>query len=74
MVKATYTRRGKPQRKARNAPMVKPTYTRRENPQRKARKKGRSFNPIPLLVTLIALALLGYFFLSVHGPIMIHLW
>ena len=54
--------------------MVKTTYTRRGKTQTKARKKGRSFNPIPLLVALIALALLGYFFLSAHGPIMIHLW
>ena len=50
--------------------MVKASYTR----SRKSRSKGGRFNPIPLLVAVIVLALLGYFFLSVHGPILIHRW
>jgi len=54
--------------------MVKATYTRRRKPQRKARGRSWRFNPIPLLVAVIVLALLGYFFLSAHGPILIHLW
>lgn len=40
----------------------------------KPRKKARGFNPMPLLITLLFFALLGYLFLSVHGPILIHLW
>lgn len=50
--------------------MAKASYTR----SGKSRRKGWRFNPTPLLVAVIVLALLGYFFLSAHGPILIHLW
>jgi len=49
-------------------------YSRRGKTKGKARGRSWYFNSIPLLVALIVLALLGYLVLSVHGPIMIHLW
>lgn len=39
-----------------------------------SRKRGGRFSPIPLLVAIIVLAMLGYFYLSLHGPILVHFW
>ena len=50
--------------------MAKATYSRRG----RARRRGWRFSLTPILVAVIVLALLGYFFLSAHGPILIHHW
>lgn len=38
------------------------------------KKKNRGWDPTPWLVALLVLSLIGYLYLSVHGPILIHLW
>ncbi len=50
--------------------MLKATYYHHS----KTRKRRWNLKPTPLLIAVIVLALLGYLYLSAHGPILIRLW
>lgn len=55
--------------------MLKATYTgQRSSGSWKKKTRKRSWNLTPILLAVIVLATLGGLYLSIHGPILIHLW
>lgn len=63
MLKATYYK-PKPSR----------SKTSRSKTSRSKNSKRRGWDPTLVLVVIIGFCVLGYLYLSAHGPILIHLW